>query len=73
MTEKVKIKLSVSTSKVGSECEDEFDIDKSEWDGMSDEEKREYLEDVYSYHRQNYVEGFAHAYDMSGNCLSEDI
>lgn len=73
MTEKVTIKMSVATNKVGSDCEDEFEIDKAQWDGWSLAEKSEFLEETYAEHRQNYVEGWVHAYDKDGNCLSTNI
>lgn len=73
MSQQVTIKLSVSTARVGSECEDEIQIDRSEWDAMNDKEKGDYLQELYDDHRQNYVEGWVHAYDENGDCLSENI
>lgn len=73
MSEKITIKLSVSTHVVGSECTDEFEMDRSEWDAMTKKEKEEFLEESYATHRQNYVEGWVGAYDSEGKCLSDDI
>lgn len=73
MSKQVTIKMSVATGKVGSECEDEIQIDRAEWDAMTNAQKVEYLEDLYTDHRQNYVEGWVHAYDENGVCLSEKL
>lgn len=35
----IKIKVWVSTNKVGSLCEDTIEIDREEWQSMSDEEQ----------------------------------
>lgn len=39
MEDMVTIKVYVSTNKVGSECETEFDMPRTEWEAMTDTEK----------------------------------
>lgn len=41
MSDIVKIKVSISTQKVGSECVYEIEVEREAWDAMSDEEKDE--------------------------------
>lgn len=43
----MKVKLNVSTGFVGADYEDEVEIDDSEFDGMSEEEKEEYINKEY--------------------------
>ena len=38
-----RVTISVSTNKVGSTCEYDFDVDDDEFDGMSDAEINDYM------------------------------
>lgn len=49
----MKIKLNISTGYAGADYEDEVEIDDSEFEGMSEEEKEEYI-------NEEYVEPFLH-------------
>ena len=42
----VTIRVSISTQKVGSECTDEFEIPRAEWEAMTDEQKEEACQDA---------------------------
>lgn len=50
----MKIKLNISTGYAGAEYEDEIEIDDSELEGMSEEEKEDYI-------NKEYVEPFLYA------------
>lgn len=39
MSDTVKIRVRISTNKVGSECIDELEFAREDWDAMSDDEK----------------------------------
>jgi hypothetical protein len=39
----MRLKIYVSTNKVGSLCEDIIDIDKEDWEIMDDREKNEFV------------------------------
>jgi hypothetical protein len=41
MTDTVKIRVYVSTNKIGSECFNEIEIDREAWEEMDDDEKDE--------------------------------
>jgi hypothetical protein len=41
MGDTVKIMVSISTQKVGSECVDEIEFDRDAWESMTDDEKEE--------------------------------
>lgn len=43
----MKIKLNISTGYAGADYEDEVEIDDSELEGMSEEEKEEYINKEY--------------------------
>ena len=49
----MKVKLKISTGYAGVDYEDEVEIDDSEFEGMSEEEKEEYI-------NEEYVEPFLH-------------
>lgn len=49
----MKVKLKISPTFCGSDYEDEVEIDDSELEGMSEEEKEEYI-------NEEYVEPFLH-------------
>lgn len=49
----MKAKLKISTGYAGADYEDEVEIDDSEFEGMSEEEKEEYI-------NEEYVEPFLH-------------
>ena len=38
----MRIRIKVSTNKVGSECYDEFDIDDAEWNEMTEQEQADF-------------------------------
>lgn len=46
MGEIVTVRVWVRTNKNGSECEDEFDVDRAEWDGMTEDEREEMARQV---------------------------
>lgn len=46
MSDTVKIKVSVRTDKVGSKCTDTFEVERDEWDSMSDADKEAICRDV---------------------------
>lgn len=46
MTDMLTIRVSVRTDKVGSECTDEIEIERSEWAAMTDEQRDEMCRDV---------------------------
>ena len=46
MSDTIKIKVFVRTNKVGSKCEDYIEIDREEWEAMSDNEKDDCCQDV---------------------------
>jgi catalase len=41
MSDMVKIRVHISTNKVGSECEDYFEVERDVWESMTEEEKEE--------------------------------
>lgn len=41
MSDKVQIRVSISTQKVGSECTDVVEFDRNVWDAMTDDEKED--------------------------------
>lgn len=43
----MKIKLNISTGFAGADYEDEVEVDDSEIEGMSEEEKRDYINKEY--------------------------
>lgn len=43
----MKVKLNISTGFVGADYEDEVEIDDSELEGMSEEEKEDYINKEY--------------------------
>lgn len=49
----MKVKLNISTGYAGADYEDEVEINDSEPEGMSEEEKEEYI-------NEEYVEPFLH-------------
>lgn len=46
MSDTIKIRVWVSTNKVGSMCEDFLEVDRAEWEAMSETEKDEMAMDV---------------------------
>lgn len=46
MADTVKIRVSISTNNVGSECVDEVEFDRAVWESMSDEEKDEECREI---------------------------
>jgi len=46
MKDIVKIKVWISTNKVGSECSDVVEFDREEWESMSDKDKEDVLQDA---------------------------
>ena len=41
MSDKVRVKYSIMTNKVGSECEDVLEFDREDWDSMSETDHEE--------------------------------
>lgn len=41
MSEQVRVKVTVCTKKIGSECEDEIEFDREDWDSMSEQEREQ--------------------------------
>ncbi|KFC73310.1 MULTISPECIES: hypothetical protein [Massilia] len=39
MSDKIKIRVAISTQKINSECVVELEFDRAEWEGMTDKEK----------------------------------
>lgn len=52
MKDTVKIKVWISTNKVGSKCSDVVEFDREEWESMSDKDK----EDALQYAAFDYME-----------------
>lgn len=46
MSDTVKVTVRISTNKVGSECKDEIEFDREEWDAMTDDQKDEVCQEV---------------------------
>lgn len=46
MSDFIKVKVYISTQKVGSECADEFDIEKDYWESLSEDEKEDMCKEV---------------------------
>ena len=46
MSETVKIRVYISTNKVGSMCDDIVEFPKDEWEVMSEEERENVLQDT---------------------------
>jgi hypothetical protein len=46
MSDMIKIKVSISTNRVGSECVDYLELLREEWDAMSEEEQEDIRRDV---------------------------
>lgn len=46
MGDTVKVKVWISTNKVGSKCEDTIEIDREEWESMTDDEKDDACQDA---------------------------
>lgn len=46
MSDKVIVKVSISTQKVGSECVDELEFDREDWEAMTDEQKDEVCQEA---------------------------
>lgn len=42
----IKVKVSIRTDKVGSECVDTIEFDPDEWEGMSDDEREHACQEV---------------------------
>lgn len=55
MSEKIKVKMYVHTGFANCKHEDEFEIDRDEWEEMDEKEREKYLDDV--------------AQDYLGNCI----
>lgn len=50
MTDTVKIRVWISTNKVGSECSDVVEFDREDWESLSDKDKEDELQDIaFSY------------------------
>lgn len=56
MTDKVKIKLYIGTGFAGAKHEDEEYIDRKEWEGMSPEQREEYLEQAATDYLNNHID-----------------
>jgi len=41
MSDKVRVRVAISTQKVNSECTDVVEFDREEWEAMSDSEKED--------------------------------
>ena len=46
MNETVKIRVWISTNKIGSECSDVVEFGREEWEAMSDSDKEDLLRDT---------------------------
>ena len=46
MSETVKIRVYISTNRVGSECSDIVEFEREEWDAMSDSDREDALRDT---------------------------
>lgn len=46
MSETIKIEVFIRTDKISSECTDEIEFDREEWESMTDAEKTEVCRDV---------------------------
>jgi hypothetical protein len=46
MVETVKIRVYISTNRVGSECSDEIEFDREEWESMSEDEREDACRDA---------------------------
>ena len=46
MGDTVKVQVWNSTNKVGSECKDTIEIDREEWEAMTDDEKDDACQDA---------------------------
>lgn len=46
MADQITVKVFIRTNKVGSECRDSFEVDREEWESMTDEDKDEMARDA---------------------------
>lgn len=56
-TEPVRVKWTLSIGYVGAVRKGEFTIDREEWDGMTPNEREQYVEDSYEGAIVGYVDG----------------
>jgi hypothetical protein len=50
MSDTVKVRVYISTNKVGSECSDVVEFEREDWNSMSDQDKEDALQDTaFSY------------------------
>ena len=50
MSDTVKVRVYISTNKVGSECSDIVEFEREDWEAMSDQDKEDALQDMaFSY------------------------
>lgn len=52
MTDTAKVRVWISTNKVGSECSDVVEFDREEWEAMSDSDKEDALRDTAFNHME---------------------
>lgn len=46
MSDKIRIRVSISTQKIGSKCVDEIEFERAEWESLTDEEKESECRDT---------------------------
>jgi len=52
----MKIRMYVRTNKVGSDVEDVFEIDDEELEGMDEKEREDYISEIVSDWKDNYMD-----------------
>lgn len=46
MSKNIKITVHIATNKVGSECINIIEVDRKEWESMSDDDKEDYCKEI---------------------------
>lgn len=70
--EVIIIRCSISTNKVGSKCEDDYEYPREFWDELDAEGKRDVLDAHLADHERNNSDKWAVALDADGKDLSLD-